>query len=125
MYNKLQTLTLSPLARDPLDARTNVDKIFQTGLKLALVDKCRFAAFVLTFTLGLAVGLGFFQLRVHSAIPYLHPLATDVKFENSIHQSLPRMTFTFLLFSIDYSVFRNRSEQFFFSTAIFTLGCFG
>jgi len=38
----------------------------------------------MTCKLGLAVGLGFFQLRVHTFILHICPLATDVYFENWI-----------------------------------------
>jgi len=62
--------------------QTHLAKICQIGLKAVLVDKCWLAASVLTCKLGLAVAMGFFQLRVHSVIPYIRPLATDVYFEN-------------------------------------------
>jgi len=51
--------------------------------------------------LGLAVGLGFFLLSVHSIIPYLRQFPTDVSFENCIT--------TPLMFSIDYN--GNCTEQ--------------
>jgi len=40
-----------------------------------------------TCKLGLAVELDFFQLHVHSVIPYFHWLHTDVYFENFITKS--------------------------------------
>jgi len=41
-------------------------KSYQTGLKAALVEKCWLAASIVTWNLGLAVGLDFFQLLVQS-----------------------------------------------------------
>jgi len=38
----------------------------------------------MTCKLGLAVGLSFFQLRVHSVITCLRSLPTDIYFETSI-----------------------------------------
>jgi len=60
--------------------RTHLDKIYQIGLKSALVEKCWLAASIVICKLGLAVGVGLFQLRLHSVvvIPYLRPLAADV-----------------------------------------------
>jgi len=49
--------------------RTRLGKIFQIGLKLALVEKRWLAASIVTYKLGLVVGSGFPQLRVSSVIP--------------------------------------------------------
>ena len=45
---------------------THFDKI---DIKPALIEKCLLAAYIVTCKLGLAVGLGFYKLRVHSVIP--------------------------------------------------------
>jgi len=46
---------------------THFDKICQTGL--VKTDASWLAALIVTYKLGLVVGLGFSQLRVHSMIP--------------------------------------------------------
>jgi len=51
--------------------RTHFDNIDQIGLKLALVEKRWLAAIIMTCTPGLDVGLGFFQLHVHSGSLFL------------------------------------------------------
>ena len=57
---------------------TYFDKICQIGLKPAPIGKCWLEACIVTCKLCLAVGLGFSQLRVHSVIPCLPPLATNL-----------------------------------------------
>jgi len=52
--------------------------------KPALVEKRWLAAIIMTCKRIPAVGLGFFQLRVHSVIPCLGSLPTYVYFENCI-----------------------------------------
>jgi len=49
-------------------------------LKPAVVEKRWFAVFLVTCAVGLAVGLGFSQLRVHSVIPCL------VRYQQNRHQ---------------------------------------
>jgi len=63
------------------------DKIGPIGLKPTLVGKSWFATPIVTCKLELAVELDFFQLHVHSVIPYFHWLHTDVYFENFITKS--------------------------------------
>jgi len=48
------------------------------------VDKRWLSVIIITCKPGPAVGLDFFQLRVHSVIPCLRSLPTDVYFENCI-----------------------------------------
>jgi len=46
-------------------------KYLQTGLKRAMVETFWLAVFIVTCTLGPAVGLNLFQLHVHIFIPCL------------------------------------------------------
>jgi len=81
------------------------------NLKPVLVEKCWIAASFMTCKSGLDVGVGFFQLHLHSFIPYMCPLAADVYFENCItrpyHIYMTSAFFAQECFNYD----RNRSEQ--------------
>jgi len=67
-----------PLSRGSLQVRTHSDKICQIRLKPALVEMCWVGTSIVICKLGLAVGMGFFQLiRVHSFIDCICALATD------------------------------------------------
>jgi len=56
LYERLETLSLSTLARGPLRWGTYFDKVGQIGLRPALVGKRWLAAFIVTCKLGLVVG---------------------------------------------------------------------
>jgi len=54
---------------------TNLDTICQIDLKAALVEMCCVGVTVVTCKLGLAVGLGFFQLRVQCFTLYVYSVS--------------------------------------------------
>jgi len=56
---------------------TQFQKIFQTGIKQAVVEKRLLAVFIVTCVLGLDVVSDLFQLHVHSVIPCLCSLPTE------------------------------------------------
>ena len=67
---------------------------------------CCIGASILICKLGQAVGLGFFQLRMHSFFTFI-PLATDAysRLFRKLHsQTLPRKTSAFLMLRSDYNV---------------------
>jgi len=74
-YNICKASNVNSVATGPgsLKMRTHLDKICQTGLTKASVEKCWLTASIVTYKLGPVVGFGFSQLRVHSVIPYLRP----------------------------------------------------
>jgi len=65
IYGKLSTNSVGTCAGPSLGADSYLENR-QIGLKPALIKKRWFAAFIVTWKLGLAVG--FFQLRVHNVI---------------------------------------------------------
>jgi len=72
---------LAPLVMDlfiPLRTYQNhSDNIFHIGLRALLVEMWCVGASIVISKLGVAIGLGFFQIRVRSFILYICQLATD------------------------------------------------
>ena len=64
-------------AEPSIVAEAHFEKIFQTGLKQAVVEKRLLAVFIVTCALDLAGVLDLFQLHVHSVIPCLCSLPTE------------------------------------------------